>query len=84
MICIVPKNIQNDHGMKLKLEIDMMAKQMPETRRIFLADGDALNLRFTEYMIKIVKYIKEKFPNYGENFMLCNANEYSKENVLKS
>ena len=47
---------------EVKLEIDMMAKQMPETRRIFLADGDALNLD-TEYMIKIVKYIKEKFPN---------------------
>ena len=24
--------------------IDMMAKMMPDTRRIFLADGDALNL----------------------------------------
>ena len=47
---------------EVKLEIDMMAKQMPETRRIFLADGDALNLD-TEYMVKIVKYIKEKFPN---------------------
>ena len=47
---------------EVKLEIDMMAKQMPETRRIFLADGDALNLD-TEYMVKIVTYIKEKFPN---------------------
>ena len=47
---------------EVKLEIDMMAKQMPETRRIFLADGDALNLD-TDYMIKVVKYIKEKFPN---------------------
>ena len=47
---------------EVKLEIDMMAKQMPETRRIFLADGDALNLD-TDYMVKIVKYIKEKFPN---------------------
>ena len=47
---------------EVKLEIDMMAKQMPETRRIFLADGDALNLD-TDYMVKIVTYIKEKFPN---------------------
>ena len=47
---------------EVKLEIDMMAKQMPETRRIFLADGDALNLE-TDYMVKIVTYIKEKFPN---------------------
>ena len=47
---------------EVKMEIDMMAKQLPDTRRIFLADGDALNLD-TEYMVKIVKYIWEKFPN---------------------
>ena len=47
---------------EVKAEIDMTSKQMPDTRRIFLADGDALNLS-TEYMIKIVKYIYEKFPN---------------------
>lgn len=47
---------------EVKLEIDMMAKQLPDTTRIFLADGDALNLS-TEYMIKIVKYLYEKFPS---------------------
>ena len=47
---------------EVKLEIDMMAKQMPNTTRVFLADGDALNLD-AEYMVKIVKYIYEKFPN---------------------
>ena len=47
---------------EVKLEIDMMAKQMPNTIRVFLADGDALNLD-AEYMVKIVKYIYEKFPN---------------------
>ncbi|HET6517614.1 MAG TPA: radical SAM protein [Nitrosopumilaceae archaeon] len=47
---------------EVKVEIDMMAKQLPDTRRVFLADGDALNLS-TDYMIKIVKYIYEKFPN---------------------
>ena len=45
-----------------KGEIDMMSKMLPDTTKIFLADGDALNLD-TEYMIKIVKYIYEKFPN---------------------
>ena len=44
----------------VKAEIDMMAGYLPDTRRVFLADGDALNLD-TEYMIKIVKYIREKF-----------------------
>ncbi len=45
---------------EVKAEIDMMSRYMPETRRVFLADGDALNLD-TEYMIKIVRYVKEKF-----------------------
>ena len=40
----------------------MMAKQLPDTRRIFLADGDALNLD-TDYMTEIVKYLYGKFPN---------------------
>ncbi|HSG74128.1 MAG TPA: radical SAM protein [Nitrosopumilaceae archaeon] len=47
---------------EVKLEIDMMAKQMPDTQRIFLADGDALNIS-TDYMIQITKYLYEKFPN---------------------
>lgn len=46
---------------EIKSEIDMMARMMPETTRVFLADGDALNLD-AEYMVKIVKYIYEKFP----------------------
>ena len=45
---------------EVKKEIDMMARYMPDTRRVFLADGDALNID-TEYMIEIVKYIREKF-----------------------
>lgn len=47
---------------EIKMEIDMAGKQMPDTKKIFLADGDALNLQ-TDYMIKIVKYLYEKFPN---------------------
>jgi len=46
---------------EIKLEIDMMAKQLPDTSRVFLADGDALNLD-ADYMVKIVRYIFEKFP----------------------
>ena len=47
---------------EIKTEIDMMARYLPQTKRVFLADGDALNLD-SEYMIKIVKYIKEKFTD---------------------
>lgn len=47
---------------EIKSEIDIMSKTLPDTRRIFLADGDALNLE-TNYMKNIVKYLYEKFPN---------------------
>jgi coproporphyrinogen III oxidase-like Fe-S oxidoreductase len=47
---------------EVKAEIDIMAKSLPQTKRIFLADGDALNLA-TDYMQKIIKYLYEKFPN---------------------
>ena len=47
---------------EVKSEIDLMAKTLPNTTRIFLADGDALNLS-TDYMVQIVEYIYQKFPN---------------------
>ncbi len=47
---------------EVKGEIDMMAKIMPDTQRVFLADGDAINLS-TEYMVKILKYIRDKFSS---------------------
>ena len=46
---------------EVKGEIDLMAKQVPDTTRIFLADGDALNIS-TDYMIKIVEYLYKNFP----------------------
>jgi coproporphyrinogen III oxidase-like Fe-S oxidoreductase len=45
---------------EVKTEIDLMAKQLPDTTRIFLADGDALNLS-TDYMVKIVEYLYNNF-----------------------
>ncbi len=46
---------------EIKLEIDMAAKFYPDTRRIFLADGDALNLSM-DRMIEVLKYLRENFP----------------------
>ena len=48
---------------EIKTEIDLASKHMPDTRRIFLADGDALNLS-TERLIQILDYIREKFPKF--------------------
>jgi radical SAM superfamily enzyme YgiQ (UPF0313 family) len=47
---------------EIKSEIDMVSKSYPQTERIFLADGDAINLS-TEKLVQILDYIKEKFPN---------------------
>jgi radical SAM superfamily enzyme YgiQ (UPF0313 family) len=47
---------------EIKSEIDIVSKSFPQTEKIFLADGDAINLR-TEKLIQILDYIKEKFPN---------------------
>ncbi len=47
---------------QIKSEIDLMGKHLPNTRRIFLADGDAMNLD-TQYIIKIITHLKEKFPH---------------------
>ena len=46
---------------EIKTEVDLAAKHMPETERIFLADGDALNLS-TERMLQILDYLRIKFP----------------------
>jgi radical SAM superfamily enzyme YgiQ (UPF0313 family) len=46
---------------EIKMEIDLASKHMQDTSRIFLADGDALNLP-TEKMLQILDYINKKFP----------------------
>lgn len=45
---------------EIKSEIDMAAKYYPNTRRIFLADGDALNLP-KDSMLQILRYIRSQF-----------------------
>jgi radical SAM superfamily enzyme YgiQ (UPF0313 family) len=46
---------------EIKTEIDMAAKFYPDTRRVFLADGDALNMS-KDRMIQILQYLRSKFP----------------------
>jgi radical SAM superfamily enzyme YgiQ (UPF0313 family) len=46
---------------EIKTEIDMAAKFYPDTRRVFLADGDALNMS-KDRMIQILQYLHFKFP----------------------
>jgi len=42
------------------LDIDKMASSNPNANRVFLADGDALELP-TEHLIKILEYLKKSF-----------------------
>src|SRR5574341_1010500 len=45
---------------EIRAEIDVMARLYPDTQRIFLADGDALNLS-KERLIQILQYLYQKF-----------------------
>src|SRR5438552_15083306 len=56
------KEYQERQWDEIKMEIDLASKHLPESRRIFLADGDVLNLP-TEKMIQILNYIREKYLN---------------------
>jgi radical SAM superfamily enzyme YgiQ (UPF0313 family) len=47
---------------EIKPEIDLAANTYPEAQRIFLADGDALNIP-TVKLIQILAYLRHKFPN---------------------
>jgi coproporphyrinogen III oxidase-like Fe-S oxidoreductase len=47
---------------EIKCEIDLISKFLPQTEKVFLADGDALNLR-TEKLVEILDYISHKFKN---------------------
>ncbi len=47
---------------EIKAEIDLASDSLLDARRIFLADGDALNLP-TDKLIQILDYLHDKFPN---------------------
>ena len=47
---------------EVKTEIDLAAIAFPQTRRVFLADGDALNLP-TDKLIRIIEYLYLKLAN---------------------
>ncbi len=46
---------------EIKAEIDMAAKFYPDTKRVFVADGDAINLP-KDRIIQILQYLRLKFP----------------------
>ena len=46
---------------EVKKDIDWCAERFPWTRRVFLADGDALVIR-TAHMLEILDYLYKRFP----------------------
>ncbi|MEM2759551.1 MAG: radical SAM protein [Nitrososphaerales archaeon] len=46
----------------IKEEIDLASKHLPEIRRIFLADGDALNFS-SGRLVQILEYLYKSFPS---------------------
>ena len=46
---------------EIKMEIDITSESYPDTKRIFLADGDAINLS-TERLVQILEYVYKRFP----------------------
>ena len=47
---------------EMKHEIDLISKCQPLTEKVFLADGDALNVR-TERLVEILEYLTLKFKS---------------------
>src|SRR5688500_8117713 len=56
------KNYSERPWDEIKKEIDITSKSYPAVQRIFLADGDAINLS-TERLVQILDYLYKKFPS---------------------
>jgi radical SAM superfamily enzyme YgiQ (UPF0313 family) len=55
------KEYQERPWEEIKAEIDLASNAFPQANRVFLADGDALNLP-TDRLILIIGYLRSKFP----------------------
>ena len=58
-------------------EIDILASVYPNTRKVFLADGDALSLP-TNYLVEILQYLKKSFSSLRRVSVYATA-----QNLLK-
>ena len=68
---------------EIKKEIETMSKLQPEATRIFLADGDALNVA-TKNLIEILNLIKGNFKNLERISMLFYAKKSYYRKLMKS
>jgi hypothetical protein len=65
------KEYQERRWEEIKAEVDFASNAYPETQRIFLADGGALNLP-TDKLTKIIEYLYLSLSVWNElHPMLC-------------
>ncbi len=53
-------------------EIDSLSRVYPQSRKVFLADGDALSLE-TAYLLDLLKYLKKSFVKLGRVSLYASA-----------
>ena len=64
----------------IRSDIDKAAELYPDTRRIFLADGDAMVLS-TRRLLEILEYIKQRFPEINRVSSYCLPRNVSKKSL---
>lgn len=79
----VPYKIRNLD--ELSREVVKAGRSYPETKRVFLADGDVMNLDYN-YLSKILRLLNENFPNLARVNVYANGSSIvakSSEQLLK-
>ena len=63
-------------------EIDALSCVYPESRKIFLADGDALSLE-TEHLLSLLHYLKKSFPKLNRVSLYASAQNILNKSTLE-
>ncbi len=63
-------------------EIDALSCSYPESRKIFLADGDALSLE-TEHLLSLLHYLKKSFPKLNRVSLYASAQNILNKSTLE-
>ena len=65
---------------ELKLDIEKSSKYLPNTSRVFLADGNALTIP-SEQLLKILEYLNRAFPKLDRVSLYGNPQDLLEKNV---
>ena len=62
------------------VDIESLAKHYPKAESIFLTDGNVMVLK-TSYLVKVIKKIKEVFPNMKNIALYSELNDFRRKSV---